>query len=566
MPIINGQLLETIDITQNGRYDIAKYISANVNVSGGGSGNIEELNVTPSTSAQTINATASIDGYAPVKVAAVTSSIDSNITADNIKSGVSILGVTGNVVELNNKYELIATPNTSETAYSTKSPYTGYTRVVVKAVTSNIDYNIQPENIKSGVNILGVTGNYIGENKGYLIDNEGNFVNILQNHIDSGVTNPINLSQIKHINNYSFNFLYDSFYDRNKFSLGKPPRVDLNNLETITGTYSCRNAFSNNYHFYNNMMHGVGNINMGKLTSITGDYTCYNMFQDSLFLTLDLSSLTTISGEYTCYGMFENSRHVVREPEPVESDSSESESLDDEINENINWEDWEREYRLIENPYIISFPSLTTISGEYACQSMFENFRMIDDNWDGEKESIISFPSLENITSYAGAFNKAFTISTVYAVEFPKLTEINEYGVFESAFYECGNLSIVDFPLLETIRGGCTFKRAFESVHSGGSGYHEFTEISFPNLKYIIGYKCFLEAFKDCIELRDIYFNKVEKLYSDYSPSMNNFKNMLSGCTDVTIHFPANLNPSKVSVLDTYPDFGGTNTTILFDL
>jgi hypothetical protein len=47
---------------------------------------------------------------------------------------------------------------------------------------------------------------------------------------------------------------------------------------------------------------------------------------------------------------------------------------------------------------------------------------------------------------------------------------------------------------------------------------------------------------------------------------MNNFKNMLSGCTDVTIHFPANLNPSKVSVLDTYPDFGGTNTTILFDL
>lgn len=56
--------------------------------------NIEELTVTPSTSAQTITAE-DCDGFSPVKVSAVTSSIDANIQPENIKSGVTILGVEG---------------------------------------------------------------------------------------------------------------------------------------------------------------------------------------------------------------------------------------------------------------------------------------------------------------------------------------------------------------------------------------------------------------------------------------------------------------------------------------
>ena len=62
---------------------------------GGGEAVIEELNVTPSTSAQTITAGSGVDGYSPVNVSAVTASIDANIVAGNIKSGVDILNVTG---------------------------------------------------------------------------------------------------------------------------------------------------------------------------------------------------------------------------------------------------------------------------------------------------------------------------------------------------------------------------------------------------------------------------------------------------------------------------------------
>lgn len=76
---------------------------------GGGSAPvIDELNVTPSTSAQVITAPEGTDGYSPVNVAAVTSAIDSNIVAGNIKKDVSILGVTGSYEGPTPEYPLLS--------------------------------------------------------------------------------------------------------------------------------------------------------------------------------------------------------------------------------------------------------------------------------------------------------------------------------------------------------------------------------------------------------------------------------------------------------------------------
>lgn len=63
--------------------------------SGGSAPVITSLSVTPTTSTQTITAPSGTDGYSPVNVAAVTATIDANITAGNIKKDVQILGVTG---------------------------------------------------------------------------------------------------------------------------------------------------------------------------------------------------------------------------------------------------------------------------------------------------------------------------------------------------------------------------------------------------------------------------------------------------------------------------------------
>ena len=62
---------------------------------GSGTPVVSPLNITPSTSSQSFTPSSGIDGYNPVNVAAVNSSIDANIKAENIVNGTTILGVTG---------------------------------------------------------------------------------------------------------------------------------------------------------------------------------------------------------------------------------------------------------------------------------------------------------------------------------------------------------------------------------------------------------------------------------------------------------------------------------------
>lgn len=56
---------------------------------------LQDKTVSPTTAEQTITAGEGYDGLGTVTVEAVTAAIDANITAENIKSGVTILGVTG---------------------------------------------------------------------------------------------------------------------------------------------------------------------------------------------------------------------------------------------------------------------------------------------------------------------------------------------------------------------------------------------------------------------------------------------------------------------------------------
>ena len=51
-------------------------------------------------------------------------------------------------------------PSTEAQTITYDDGYTGLSKVNVEAVTSDIDSNIQPENIASGVDILGVTGTF----------------------------------------------------------------------------------------------------------------------------------------------------------------------------------------------------------------------------------------------------------------------------------------------------------------------------------------------------------------------------------------------------------------------
>ncbi len=150
---------------------------------------LDTSTVNPSTN--TIIVTSAADGLSQVTVNAVSNAIDSNITAGNIRDGVTILGVSGTYAGNNqsktvdsstvaqsitpdqgytglgkvdiNPYVLdTKTVNPSTNSQTVTSSEDGLSSVTVNAVTSSIDQNIAAGNIKDGVTILGVTGTYTG--------------------------------------------------------------------------------------------------------------------------------------------------------------------------------------------------------------------------------------------------------------------------------------------------------------------------------------------------------------------------------------------------------------------
>ena len=100
-----------------------------VSIGGGSTPVISTLNATPTTSQQTIVAPSGTDGYSPVIISAVTSAIDSNIQAENIKSGVTILGTQG--------------------TYTGSSP-----TLMTKTITANGTYNASSDNADGYSSVL----------------------------------------------------------------------------------------------------------------------------------------------------------------------------------------------------------------------------------------------------------------------------------------------------------------------------------------------------------------------------------------------------------------------------
>ena len=128
-----------------------------------------------------------------VKVNKVTAAIDSNIQAGNIKSGVTILGVTGNFQGGDLTTITVDSSSNSATYYvpdgyygfsqfsvkpyvlqdktvnastisqriTADNDYNGLGTVTIKPVTASIDSDIKPSNIKQGVTILGVNGSVV---------------------------------------------------------------------------------------------------------------------------------------------------------------------------------------------------------------------------------------------------------------------------------------------------------------------------------------------------------------------------------------------------------------------
>ena len=100
---------------------------------------LQDKTITPTREEQKIKADSGIYGLNEITIEPVTNEIDENIKSENIKSGISILGIEGNVVELVGE-EITIQPKSYEQEIVPTAPSNGFSKVKVEA-QSGVDIN-----------------------------------------------------------------------------------------------------------------------------------------------------------------------------------------------------------------------------------------------------------------------------------------------------------------------------------------------------------------------------------------------------------------------------------------
>lgn len=211
----------------------------------------EPLTITPTIDGQEISTFEDLK-YNPITVEPVTSAIDGNIIAGNIKEGVTILGVAGILKEEKPEESFNVQPTTAE---QTITPTAGsvFSSGTVHAVTSSIDSNIQPGNIKEGVSILGVAGTLSGGSDVFVVPPEirfGNstFTEVPSNWDFSNLTNMHGMFQNCHsLTTIPLQFVTSRVTDTagmfsNCRGLIEVPQIDTTNVTNMDSMfYGCEN-------------------------------------------------------------------------------------------------------------------------------------------------------------------------------------------------------------------------------------------------------------------------------------------------------------------------------------
>lgn len=254
---------------------------------GGGSANIQSLNVTPSVVSQTITPPLGVDGFSPINVSAVTSSIDSNISAENIKKDVTILGVTGSYEGSGGsetKFGLGINSFIGDTVNGVlQAPTLEETDLVFTGVTGLGEYNALAYAFY-GKDITSVTF----PNVVNLSGTQGLRYAFAQCNSLTSVSFP-NLTTVNGYSVFASAFR-DNYNNNNTMSISFP------NLTTVSGTGAFSSAFNNNY--------ALKSISFPELTTISGERVFMSTFSYCRYLTsVSFPKLTTI-GQYSMISTF----------------------------------------------------------------------------------------------------------------------------------------------------------------------------------------------------------------------------------------------------------------------
>lgn len=149
-----------------------------------------------------------------------------------------------------------------------------------------------------------------------------------------------------------------------------------------------------------------------------------------------------------------------------------------------------------------------------------------------------------------------YSCPSLTSADLSSLTKVSGESAFYEAFYNCTALTSVNLSSLTTISGRSGLSSAFDNCTA-------LTSVDLSSLTTVSGYHALSNTFSRCNSLTSLSFPALTLSGLQFGSSQ--FDNMLYRVTGCTVHFPAAVQ-AKIEAMYEYPNFGGTNTTVLFDL
>ena len=198
--------------------------------------------------------------------------------------------------------------------------------------------------------------------------------------------------------------------------------------------------------------------------------------------------------------------------------------------------------------FTFSLPSNATNLGNYALSLAFQDCTGLTN---------IDLSSLTTVSGDYALNNAFYGCTALTSVDLSSLTTVSGGSALSAAFYESSGLTSVDLSSLTTVSGDYALNNAFY-------GCTALTSVDLSSLTTVSGSYALSAAFYFCSLLQSLSFPSLTS--TSFGSYTNQFNYMLSGVTGCTVHFPSNLQSVIGSWSSVTSGFGGTNTTVLFDL
>lgn len=161
----------------------------------------------------------------------------------------------------------------------------------------------------------------------------------------------------------------------------------------------------------------------------------------------------------------------------------------------------------------------------------------------------------------SGAMDYAFSNTSITRVDLSSLQTISNTAM-TNTFRDCSHISSIDFSSLTTLVSGVTLNGTF-SLSSNPTSPLPLTSVTFTSLSSVGGTAPMRNIFqkRDGLTINFPAFNS--NTFGNLTTYLDNIVNGAVGCT---VHFPSNMQSIIGNWSSVQNGFGGTNTTVLFDL